>query len=68
MENVFYLCKWGTVGSNIEWEEFKTVNFSFFSEDNGYSDSHIFMVERLKQGDRLDLSDGISQYHEVERL
>jgi hypothetical protein len=26
------------------------------------------LISNLKTGDRLDLSDGISQFHEIERL
>ena len=62
-----YLCKWSSgQGKYLEWEDFKEVEFLFFSDDNGYSDEHRHMIERLKRGDRLDLSDGISQYHEIE--
>jgi hypothetical protein len=63
-----YLCKWANEGKDLEWEGFKEVDISFFSDSNGYKDRDIFMIKRLKQGDRLDLSDGISQYHEIERL
>lgn len=64
-----YLCKWSDgSGKYLEWDEFQTHDFSFFSDDNGYTDEHRHMIERLRGGDRLDLSDGISQYHEIERL
>ena len=64
-----YLCKWSNGSEKyLEWAEFQTQVFSFFSEDNGYTDEHRHMIERLRVGDRLDLSDGISQYHEIERL
>lgn len=67
--NILYLCKWSSgEGKYLEWEDFKKVNFSFFNDNNGYDDKHRFMIERLRVGDSVDLSDGISQYHEVERL
>ena len=65
-----YLCKWtnGESYKYLEWDEFQTQPFSFFSDDNGYGDADRHKIERLRVGDRLDLSDGISQYHEIERL
>ena len=39
-----------------------------FTKDIGYTDRNQVMIEKLNIGDRLDLSDGISQYHEIERL
>ena len=64
-----YLCKWSDGrGKYLEWDEFQTHGFSFFSDDNGYNDEHRHIIERLQVGDVADLSDGISQYHEIERL
>mgnify|MGYP003346636467 CR=1 FL=1 len=69
MKTVTYLCKWSSgLGKYLEWEDFRTVDKSFFNDDNGYDDSHKHMISLLQVGDRVDLSDGISQYHEVERL
>ena len=65
-----YLCKWSSgTGKYLEWEQFETVDFDFFMiPSNSYSESDRFMVGKLDIGDTLDLSDGIGQYHEVERL
>ena len=69
MKTVTYLCKWSSgLGKYLEWEDFKKVNGDFFSDSNGYEEKHRSMIQNLKIGDSVDLSDGISQYHEVERL
>ena len=66
---MIYLCKWSSGrGKYLEWELIKTVDKSFFNDDNGYEDSHRAMIGILSVGDMVDLSDGISQYHEVERI
>jgi hypothetical protein len=65
-----YLCKW-TNGENykyLEWDDFQIQAFTFFTDDNGYDDKNRDLIKRLNVGDRLDLSDGISQYHEIERV
>lgn len=69
MRSIKYLCKWSNgQGKYLEWEDFKTVDKSFFIDENGYNDEHRHMIALLSVGDMVDLSDGISQYHEVERL
>jgi hypothetical protein len=35
---------------------------------NQYSEQDRFMIEKLGVGDRLDLSDGVNQWHEIERV
>ena len=62
-----FLCMWSDRPN--QWQDVKVVEgFSFFNDANGYDDSHRHMVNRLQTGDTVDLSDGISQYHEVRRL
>ena len=64
-----YLCKWSKgLGKYLEWEEFQEHDFSFFSDKNGYSEQNRFMIERLRVGDVLDLSEGGYLFHEIERL
>jgi hypothetical protein len=64
-----YLCKWASAGAKyLEWHDLKLVDFNFFSDSNGYTKNHRDMIKNLSLGDRVDLSDGISQYHEVEFL
>ena len=63
-----YLQKWSNGGKYLEWEDFKLADFAEFSDDNGYDDKSRLMILNLKKGDRLDLSDGITQFHEIERL
>ena len=64
-----YLLKWSDGrGKYLEWDEFQVSYLPFFSDENGYSDEHRFLVNRLSIGESVDFSVGISQYHEVERL
>ena len=63
-----YLCKWGSTGKYLEWEDFKIQYLGDFTKDAGYSLANQKLIEMLSVGDRLDLSDGISQYHEIERI
>lgn len=63
-----YLQKWVDGGRFTEWEDFKLADFDDFTDDNGYNDKDRLMILNLRKGDRLDLSDGISQFHEIERL
>jgi hypothetical protein len=64
-----YLQKWSNgKGCYADWQDFKLADFAEFSDDNGYDDKHRLLISNLKTGDRLDLSDGISQFHEIERL
>lgn len=63
-----YLCKWSNGGLHLVWEDFKIQYLGDFTKDSGYSLENQKLIEMLTIGDRLDLSDGISQYHEIERL
>ena len=63
-----YLCKWSNGGKYLEWEDFKVQYLRDFTRDEGYSLKDQKLIEGLAIGDRLDLSDGISQYHEIERI
>lgn len=63
-----YLCKWGNGGKYLEFDDFKIQYLGDFTKDKGYTDNNFKMIDKLKIGDRLDLSDGISQYHEIERI
>ena len=64
-----YLCKWTNDGKKYpKFDEFKVMYLGDFTKDIGYTDSNQVMIEKLNIGDRLDLSDGISQYHEIERI
>jgi len=64
-----YLLKWAEGQNNhFEWEEFQVSHLPFFSDENGYTDEHRLLINRLEVGSSVDLSDGISQLHEVERL
>jgi hypothetical protein len=63
-----YLCKWSNGGKYLEWEDFKIQYLGDFTKDAGYSLKDQKLIEMLSVGDRLDLSDGISQYHEIERI
>ena len=64
-----YLCKWTNDGKKYtHFDEFKVMYLGDFTKDEGYTDRNQVMIEKLNIGDRLDLSDGISQYHEIERL
>jgi len=66
---MLYLCKWSSgLAKYLEWEDFKKVNEQYFTDDNGYEEIHRLMIGKLRVGDTIDLSDGISQYHEVERI
>ena len=65
-----YLCKWAN-GENkyLEWDEFEEVPLSFFYvSENNYSEQNKKMIEKLSLGDRLDLSDGLGFWHEIERV
>jgi hypothetical protein len=65
-----YLCKWSD-GENkyLEWQRMEEVPLSFFYvPSNNYSEQDRFMIEKLARGDRLDLSDGLGQWHEIERV
>jgi hypothetical protein len=67
-----YIAKWGFV-------DFKTVGLDFFSHSDKYkehmsfkkgskyTEQDIFMIEKLRQGDCLDLSDGF-QSHSITRI
>jgi hypothetical protein len=59
-----YLCKWREQGDSLT----RLVGTSFFNNSNGYTKSDISSIKKMKIGDTLDLSDGISQYHEIERV
>jgi hypothetical protein len=64
-----YLQKWSNgKGCYTDWQDFKLADFDDFTDDNGYNDKARLMILNLRKGDRLDLSDGISQFHEIERL
>jgi hypothetical protein len=63
-----YLQKWSNGGKYLEWEDFQLADFEDFTDDNGYNDKARLMILNLRKGDRLDLSDGISQFHEIERI
>jgi hypothetical protein len=65
-----YLCKWSD-GENkyLEWQQIEEMPLSFFYvPGNEYSEQDRFMIEKLAIGDRLDLSDGLGQWHEIERI
>lgn len=64
-----YLAKWGCTNfKNLEFDPIMEVKPEFFSDLNGYSDTDRLMIEKLSVGDRLDLSDGQGQIHEIERI
>ena len=64
-----YLCKWSSgEGKYLEWEDLTINGLDFFSDANGYEDRHRLAINRLDIGESVDLSDGISQFHEVERI
>jgi hypothetical protein len=65
-----YLCKWSSgQGKYLEWEQLEEVSLDFFYVPlNQYSEQDRFMIEKLGVGDRLDLSDGVNQWHEIERV
>jgi hypothetical protein len=68
MKMTKYLCKWGSAGKYLEFDHFEVQEFHFFNDDNGYTAENRHLLLKLNKGDRLDLSDGISQYHEIEAL
>ncbi len=59
-----YLCTWNDKNSS----DIRTVDASFFCDDNGYSTDDFKRITLLKVGETLDLSDGISQEHTIERV
>ena len=65
-----FLCRWAQDNGRgyLENQSGEIVDSSFFCEFNGYTEQDRFMLAKLHKGDRLDLSDGISQFHEVERI
>ena len=64
-----FLLKWSSgEGKYLEWEDFQLSDLNFFTIEHGYEDSHRLAINRLQIGESLDLSDGISQFHEVERI
>ena len=59
-----YLAKWKT-------EKYSSVSLldrNFFTEDNGYSKADFNRITLLRVNDIIDLSDGISQFHTIERV
>ena len=62
-----YFLKWSDIDRN-NWQEFQISYLPFFSDENGYDNEHRLKINLLGVGESVDLSDGISQYHEVERL
>jgi hypothetical protein len=59
-----YLAKWKT-------EKYSSVSLldrNFFTEDNGYSTEDCKRITLLRVNDIIDLSDGISQFHTIERV
>ena len=67
--SALYLAKWSSgQGKYLEWEDIQEVSHAFFNDGNGYTAEDRKRIDRLPVGDRLDLSDGISQYHEIERI
>lgn len=63
-----YLCKWGSNEDYPNFNHFEVQEFHYFNDDNGYTAENRHLLLRLEKGDRLDLSDGISQFHEIEAL
>ena len=55
-----FICKWGFL-------DFQTVDFDFFTADKQYTDQDRFMIAKLAEGDKLDLSDDY-QEHEIIRI
>ena len=64
-----FLLKWSSgEGKYLEWEDFQISGIDFFTDANGYEDEHRKRINLLSIGESVDLSDGIDQYHEIERL
>ena len=63
-----FLSKWSDGGNFVEWKTFKIITLNDCNEANGYSEQNRLMLDHISIGDRLDLSDGISQFHQIERL
>ena len=64
-----YIAKWSTYNNDSKYIEFDPIlqkELSFFSEENGYSIIDIQKIKKMKIGEILDFSDGISQIHEIE--
>jgi hypothetical protein len=59
-----YLAKWKSGGTS----EVSLLNEDFFTEDNGYSQEDFKRITLLRIEDTIDLSDGISQLHTIERV
>ncbi len=62
-----YFCKWGFLDTKeVEFDFFKTANrypeHMTFKNGVGYSDQDIFMIEKLRVGDSLDLSDKFADH------
>ena len=64
MNNHIFLCKWSEGDESLV----QLVESSFFSDSNGYKESDILLIGKMQVGDTLDLSAGISQYHEIQKL
>ena len=59
-----FLCAWiDEAGQN-----YLTVKADFFCDDNGYSADDCKRITLLRVNDIIDLSDGISQVHTIERV
>lgn len=56
-----FLCRWDN-------EKEKLVKLDFFTMENFYTEQEQFMIQKLRIGDVLDLSDGIDQVHHIERV
>lgn len=63
-----YLCKWCKASVYPVFDHYEIHQFDYFNDDNGYTEANRTMLLTLKKGQRLDLSDGISFYHEIEVL
>ena len=63
-----YLAKWASAGGKyLEFDPIMTVEFSFFDDLAGYTAQDRAKIAALDIGGVLDLSDGLGNYHEIER-
>ena len=64
-----FLAKWASEGGKyLEFDPIIQVEFSFFDDLSGYTAQDRANIAALDIGGILDLSDGLGNFHEIERV
>ena len=64
-----FLAKWASEGGKyLEFDPIIQVEFSFFNDLSGYTAQDRAKIAALDIGGVLDLSDGLGNFHEIERV